>query len=628
MSQLVTVPRVLVQTALALPAADAGWTTHPWARFVGGSEGCLPTLGDAAVEVPAGVLLPEGGSTYESVAFGNAIGRVVRILKEDTTGSVQFRGKRFAPFWHGQFINQTSEPDGGTGLRAGGRVTLNAVGLLSLLDQVTLVDGYVKVGSSALPIGFVPPLNDDAWPRSSSTITAASGASVYVWDPSITTAQKWTAAQFVNYLLAVYAPSSFGSWQISGLTSALDYQPERRDWSGASLLQALMGMIDAQRGITARVEVSGRTISLVIRTGTPSALSLGSYTLPANTDQVTATATVARLAGVALQEDYSSRYGTVIARGERPLVGLTGAYAGAAGDMFGKGWDTGTEASWLSDPKSYPDTFRRFVVQSTWAGTDFAGTAALHGTLTTATSADYGAGGLTGARSSGGYGSGGIPGNIVELIPRIPSDVLKGKWGKPTIIVKKDSTYLDKTKDWNLDIEEYPPAIRIDDGDEGRLLRAFLTSGWSLLVTVGVREVHPLAASYIESLDKRKAVDLRGIELWRIVAGTRTGGTTTHAGGTIRDDTDQLRQTLPVLRARYLESDWSFDLTDMGVLDVDLTTGAPGQLVTSVDRGDQALTPNVVITRRAWRLSRAAGGERWDTTFGAHRVRPDEGAIR
>lgn len=615
-------PRVLVQSAIALPSSDAGWTSHPFVRFVGGSEAALPAIGEATLEVPAGALIPESGNRIESVAFSSAIGRVIRLLKEDSTGDIRVNGVRFTAFWWGQAISETHTPEGGTGRLAGGVTTVHCSGILSFLDQACADSGHVKAGSAAVPIGFLPPLNDDGWPRSSGTVSGLPGGAVNVFDPG-NTATTWTAAQFLDYILAAFAPLGIASWQISGDTSALAYTPERHEWNGATVLQILLGMIDPQRGITGRVSVSGRTVTIIVRTGTPTAIELGGFTLPANADTVSFTAASLGALNISIEENRESVYGTLIARGDRPIVGLTGSYAGASTDLFGKGWDAGNETAWQSAPADHPTVFRRFVVQSGWNGLQFDGSEGLRGTLTRATSADHGTQGLTGDRTTG---TAGIPGTAIELVGRIPNAAKKGEWAKPVILVRKGSTYLNKTKDWSLDIEEYPPAIVIDDGAQGRLIRDFLAASWQILISLGVREVQPLTVSYAGSADRVKVIDVRDIELWRIAAGMRTSASASASASTPRDDTDRLRSTLPMLRARFGESDWTLQFTSPGQLDIDVT-GQPAQLITEVDRGDSTLTVNVVTTRRAWSLHRTGDGEYWETSYIANRILPNAGAV-
>jgi hypothetical protein len=627
-------PRVLVQTAGVLPSDDAGWTLQPWAQFMGGSEGCLPILGDASIAVPAGELLAPSGTAFESVAFADLIGNLVRLLKQEDSGSILVGGKYYSQFWTGQITGQASDPDGGTGESTGGMVSLDCTGIISLLEQITITDGHVIASGAAVSIGHQPPVNAREWGRSSSKVNLP-GGTAYVFDPT-NPGQAWSAYDYLEYLLAAFAPTGVALWQLGGdATSALAYKPDETALNGATILQAILGLIDPQRGLTARQEVSGSTVTLVVRTGSPVAIDLDDYTLPANTDTLTVTiGGNPALGGVSLIEDRSSMYGVLKLRGAYPCVGLTGVYDGTETCMFGKGWSDDSETEWEEDYENpeVEHVFRLFTVQATWNGSQYDGSG-LQGILTTETSDAYGIQGLNGERTTGGYGAGKIPGQAVTLEGRIPDGINKGEWLKPVIIVEKSGNCVNKSKDWKVSIENEPPGIRIDDGKNGELVRDFMNSNWKILVSLGVREAQPLAVSWVGGNSTRvKGVDLKNVEHWRIapdmVVGVMNGAVVTAAGGDIRDDRPQLRAGLAMLRARFTEPDWTLTLTQQGVLDIDSTTGAPGQLVLTADRGDQELTTNVLITRRRWSRSRVDGAEYWNTSIIANRVLPDIGAVK
>lgn len=637
--------RVLVQAAPVLPASDEGWTLYPWIHFGGGDEAVLPALGSATLRADFGVLRPPTGTSFEAVAKPALLQHLVRLLARDDTGSVLIGGRNYRPFWHGQVTGQRYRPDGGSGRLAGGMLDLQCVGILSLADQIALNAGHLSLsdGSSG-PVrilGELPPLNDPAWGPTTSDVSAAltGGARatrVYRRLRATSTGTKrWTALQYIDYLCALFWPQQWGSLTLTGDTSALNYFPDRQDFAGLTLLQAINSLIDPQRAITARPSVNGQTVEMLVRTGSPVAIVTPAYTLPANTDTVTFDATGRPLTATTVNDDASSQYGSIALLGGRPWVGITGKRPITGNHMFTDGWNATEAAAWSSNPRdgAAARVYRRFAVNPAWNGQNYLGNPGLRGVFPSATDATYGTGGLTGARTAGGYGTANpdeVPADLIELTETLPGPT-DGESLQARCYWKKGATIRDVSDTWSLGVENDPPAIILDDGSHGQITKAYIDAGYELLISIGVREVQPLKVSWIgdEGNLRTKEIRIPGFTERLILSGTLLGAATSSALVTYVDQIDDLRAQLALARARFAVIDHSLDAAQHGTLDVRPNIGRPGQLVTTVDTGDDSgpRALNLMVTRRAWSPTQYGAVDGWMTQYLIERINPETGIV-
>lgn len=641
---------VIVQTARTLPTADSGWTTQRWLYFAGGSEGAGTVLGDATLVQAYGVIQAEQGRQFVSVGAlpdtrrtgsgESLVGQLVRLLKLDTAGTVTIGSRRFTPFWWGQITGQQTAPDGASGTKAGGSVAFTCAGMLSLLDQIQIGHGWIRPasGTTAVKLGRMPKLND-TWPATNGAILDGTSIAAGFYNTAGSTPQ--TAANLIQTLLTGYATLSAGygglPWALAIVSSCLNYVPPAQDWNGLTVLQAIEQIAGAARGIVYRCTVSAAGVpTITFQSASAEAIVMASYTLPASTDTVAFNATnLPNADEVVFAEDQSSTADIIIVRGARPIRGITLAYDPAA---------TGTCALVRTANLGSAADPLVFSLNAAWSGLNHDGQTGLRGTLTPATTAEvaaYGNAGLTGARAAGGYGSTAKPTAGIELLDYLRiSDNGSTKQIKPILSLRNGSTVYGpgsiQTKGWTVDILNDPPAIAVDDGAGGRALQLFLDAGYSLLVTLSVLEVDPLQVSWIRSSSDqpRAAARVRVIDLPEIDDVTLAPGTLSvpdapgsgSGATTIVDGLPRLRAALALARARFAIPDFRLTYRDRGILDTD-ATGRPGQLVTTVHRGDQAQTVNVTLTRRRWVLSRDENGEWWDTLYEASRVLPEIGAV-
>jgi hypothetical protein len=664
-----TVPTVLVQTAATLPAFEAGWTTQRWVRAVSGSGGSNQALGEWTLTQDFGVVKPQNAADFTSAGIApditraglvdDLVGVVVRLLKSDDDGLVTVDGATYTAFWHGVIQAQSIEPDLAPTRDTGGRVTWLAAGIGSVMDGIHLDRGWLYQGvGAAVDPGYLPPFNHQpGGDRSTSTITL-NGLAVYVHQlGDSASVNEWTALDIVELLLAAAATptlpggtTAYGwSWSlIIDDAGCLDYVPEDINLGGLTLLQAINELISTKRGLTWTLEVSGSSVFIRVRSASPDAIAIGTYTLPAAS--VTATLDVTDpdvapwISGLVIEQDESSTYDGIRVRGATPLTGLTLAYP----DHLTKGWEASEETAHAGFPSLplYETVYRRFILSPTWDETGYSG--GLQNTPQVATSDAYGVNGLTGGRSDT-VAADRVPGYVhagermVPCAEEFSSSGIGPRQAPVIVVYNGTNLYEDMSLKWRVEIQNEPFAIVIDDGKNGLELKARLAaSGAKLYVTVGMREHRPLAVSWQRSpaefpraTPRLKLIQVQGCELWRVNSGTITGvdgdkvrgavGTSLTTVGValdVRDDRDRLAAVLALARAWFAVPGYRVRWTDRANLDIG-DTYAPGTLLTSVTLGDRTYGTYALITRRSWQLVVRDEVEMWDTVYETQRILPD-----
>lgn len=659
MTEQLVLPLVLVETATALPTSDNDWTPQPYLRMESVDDGAGTQAGSAVISQTYGLIRPEYRVAYENhgplpdlgkTGSGDFAGLLLRLLVQDAAGTIT-RGSgiyrtTYKARWWGQFLGTAVNPDGAEAPETGGEASWLCAGIVSLLDQIRIRRGWVRSQSGSLVAdpGWCPVFNDlPGGDRSSSTFTV-NGVSVHVHDLlAASSGNTWTAKQVIDLLLAGLATATGGiTWSLSDPTNALAYIVPRLDLRGLKLSDALLRLISPARGLVHWCTVSGKTVTIHVRSTVSEDLVMTGYTLPASTQ----TTTLDQAAGpfqrhVSVRERNEEVADLIELRGKQPWVGITLAY----GTAFGKGWDAGLESSWGGNPGSsvYAHVWRRFLITDTWNGAQYNNAnIGLRDDLTVETSAAYGADGFTGARA---YDANTVrpPATMLEFTADLPvsegfSTLRLGPRQKAVVVVGSGSNWVDFSQRWSVTVQQSPAAIIIDDGANGAEIADLVGAGLTLLVTLGVREHQPLRVSWNRATGQRPRVQPRDwsddldAEQWIALNGCVTGvalnGTLSTLSSEVsaRDDLTRLRAQLALERATREAADVEITWEREGI---DLEDARrPGTLLTSLDRGDRTTQPDTLIVgRQVSKVRRANGTASYVTRYRATHVLPGEALL-
>ncbi len=667
MTSVAFVSPAIVQVSRSLPATDAGWYTFVGAIPKNAQQGSGQILGSAEIEYHAGFSVLAGSSNaLATLNIVSSPGAYVRILYQSNSGSVVVNGNAYQPIWYGIVNRQVTMPDGSSTI-PGGLQQLQCTGIACILDNIYIRQGfsygYLSGSGSAAPWdpGYCPLFNakptknqnvfGDRYP--STELNADGSGSAYPFDlTNAGPAQPWTAAQVVNHLLTFYArptvPPAFTTaygptWTLSDPLNFLNYQVDKLDLQGRTVLEGINYIINQRRGCTWRADVSGQTVTLTVYSTSSVSVTNGGVTLPASTSLVSLNSVENPfIQNLTITEDVSAKYQYIQVDGNHPLVACTLNYRQDGTGALRKGWAAAQEATW--DPTknqgpAYENVYSRFVLSDSWNGLNWGQT-----TIGLRNSRTYNTNGYSGARTFDSTVPA-APARMLKLekfIP-LPADIsysstpsagsldMSSPLLAPMLFIKTGSVYQDITDDYSISVEEDPAAVVIS----GNLndLSAIITDGTSeLLVTIGIREANPLMVGVIlpttlwdNDVPKCMVRRLPNCEQWVALQGTVMGVNTTGTGfyalsSTIVpvDDTDKLNAWLSVMAFNYGVAQINVTWSDSSQIDFSATT-APGALLTTVNRGDATLTANAVITARAWTFSENGFG----TTYTTERISPD-----
>jgi hypothetical protein len=657
---------LLVETARTLLASDDAWILQPYLRVTDLVEGHSQIAGNAVLEQPYGILLPEYQRKFQNIGVapdikktgsGTLSGQLVRVLWQDPAGTIT-RGTgiyrtTYSARWWGHVINEKVYPDGAASPNTGGTVRWVVAGLASLLDSIRLRSGAVRKvdGSGVVDPGFLPPFNAlSGGDRSSATMTV-NGRTVYVHDLTTTTSGNlWTARQALDLVLALVldplysnssGPSGF-TWQIADPDNCLAFTAPRINAANQTAATFINTICSPQRGLVWWVTASGVTATINVRSGLAAPITLPGYTIPASSK----TSTINQADGpwirdLQIEEDVSSTYDVIEVVGARPWVAITVAYDGTAGAALQKGWNPALEASWTGSQavNTYRDVWRRFEVRQDWDGTQYGGGTGLRYLLARASDVNFGAEGYNGVRF---YNAGiGLPSSMLigeGALPCSPgfSTLRIGARQCPVVVVGSPSAgWIDMTGEWAVTVLNDPLAVFIDDKANGDILAGFIASGYQLLVTIGVREIQPLKASWQRdaatmprAVPRTTADPDANFQEWVALQGCVTGVT---AGGalttlpsdvTARDDLPAALARLAMRRAWFGSPDIQVSWRNQATADLGDTYRA-GTLLTTADRGDRSVAANAVIGPRRVQWVDRDGLWTYDTTYDCQRILPD-----
>lgn len=646
------------------------WTTQSEIRCNECSEGAGQIVGHATLLRYFGVTREPGatGSPTSKTPLTGLVGQWVRVLIEDATGAIDIGGVDYAPLWYGIIDAESINDEGG----GNGAQQWTCAGLVAHLSRVALVNGWTEaMGSSGSTVADyilrVPTFNaPEGGGRSGEDPPpyTIDGKTCFVFD--YFEGLKWTSKQILDMLLASHGRwdkpggSFMGDvhWELDAGT-LLDWEAPTLDVNGMSLLDAVNALINPRRGLTWRLSVDAATATatIVVKSISASAITVGSTTLAAATDTATPDLTSLWHQGVQLMEDQTSTYDHICVVGARPWVTITLAYDPANATAEAKsliaGWPAGSETAWNTAPGPTTDgVWRTFVTNPEWDGRNYGGSSyGLRQNLTLDGNGDF-----TGARA---YDSAvDFPPSVMKIESRLP--VGEG-WTTSKTGARQDgmvfwkpngaSTWYDLQADgqpWSrsLSVDSYPPAVHIGSVDrtadksqsEQQVNKYILATGGVALATVGMREPDPLivswtraSASWPRGSPRTLTVQMPSAEQWvstqGTVKGVASGSLTTESSAqTVRDDVPTMQSWLAFLRAYYAEPARALSWTERGVIDHAYGSGAcaPAALVTSATMSWGSRTINAVVSRRAWRLDENGFG----TSYFTERIVPDIEAIR
>lgn len=667
--------REFVQTSPDL----AVWTDRAALQVEGYSEGQSEILGDAEFRLDWGPIAANGANLATVSDLADPGGLYCRILKEPATGTgaITISGVTYDPVWWGRMLS----PDNAS-TAASGVTMYRAAGIGVVLHDRTCWLGrcLVKSSPATYSIAFnLAPFNH--WPGGDRSTAQASvgGVNVYCHDATgTTTGNRWTAAQILANLFACsfkyeHPPTVDGSgqlglnWSISDPQSCLAYDPGRYDARGKTLGEVLNDLAGRRRGLTWWVTVSSTTLTINVASGLVTAISVGGNTVPANPnvwDQLDATDPFLHPTTIRTVTDEVAD--EIVVRGSPRRIGITLAiygtgspWASDSASQLVKGWSDAAETAcntYLDTGgnargrrlTSYDAAWRRFELRREgWNGAQYS-SGGMPDSLTTATDASYGTAGYTGEATRTGLVStlaGMWYGADSELPCAVGFTALNVGPRQGVVIVAEDyaaGTWFDHSSDWSVRVEESPPAVWIDDGADGAILRAILRDGRKVLVSLCLVDFWPFQvmwrrdpADWIAVPPRTKPINRPDLGHEYLLSGMVTGvsseagGTLTTTSGTVttRDDAHRLRMLLAHARAWYEEPYRQASFTDRGVWDTNSAYG-PGTILGAITDGVTSHTIDGIVTRRRFRKERITGDNGttvcyWSTTWETDVLYPD-----
>lgn len=587
--------RHVVEWALTLPDADAGWTEAPRTQPLRWSEGLSTATGSALLEHrwgtrstqvdPVAAIYPP-----TEIPAGAAI-RILRVVDAQRT-----------PVWWGTAGAWTSDPER--------RVSsCEAPGILALLDRIHLARGLEleASGGGVIDPGFLPPFNGYAGGDRSEAATGGT----YVWDRHAP-GHHWTAEDASEVLLRLASEPWPGAasdieWRWYW-PAPLDYRLPRLDPTGRSVLALLGAIWSPARRLGFRLhEVSGRTVWI-------EAVHLdGAGGI--DVDLITA----AHRSGSAQREP--AAVDGVVVDGAEPWVAMTLEWRPGESDspLIPDGWEPGEAADAILDaaedgePYDSP-VWRAWRINPEWSATIGGGFGVEQPT------------GPDGERSWLATGPSPATLRLERLTPAGLgwTDSAEGA-RQPPVIIAGTADARDDVSAMGL-----APVGSGGDGDgagagvllgstvaHAAELRDLMTQeGAVLYVTVGLREWAPLRAyrapqrPYAAATPTMRHRRLAGAERWRIapltVRGLSEAGALLYAeAATVRDDIAALVAARDELWARYGTQRGRATWREDGVLRHDLR---PGDAVARVVAADRTVDIAGHISLISWDATMAGYG--------------------
>jgi hypothetical protein len=639
------------------------WTTQARIRCDECSEGAGQIVGHASLSAYIGTGRIPGatGAPATMALITGLVGKWVRVLIEESGGSITVGSLDYNPLWHG-IIDAERLNDQGGGL---GSQEWMCSGLEADLARRCVMDGWIEVtkGDGTKLAGHynrAPPFNDPRGYSGASTATYSLDGGPAIKLPALGGADL-TAKELLQNVLSTHADwwdpatntwTTMVTWSLTAGT-LLDYKAPTIEPQGQTVLDILNFCANPRRGLTWRKTVSGTTCTITILS--TAAVAIGS--LAAATDTSTPDLTSIWSSDVSLTEDQSATFDRIDIAGGKVWTGLSMAYDPANGtaqrQSLIQGWTAGEETAWSAGTGTINDkVWRTFTVNPKWDGRTYADDAKGMPNGFSLTGSDY-----TGTRTFTALSTAGIPTALVDATTALPcgegftNDLTGPRQDALAFWKAKGSSVwvdLQSSPDVGRQISVDGPPISVSVGsahhsttdlDKSQQLQNKMnleTSG-VLVVTVGVIEANPLRVSWTRSsgswprgIPRTLLVSMPTCEYWQVIGSTVTGvsggSLTTTANLVMRNDLPKMQAALEFCRAYYAEPARALSWTDRGSIEYAYGSGAPapGALVTTATLGTGATTINAIITRRTWRLSE----ESYGTAYQTDRIVPDMDSIR
>jgi hypothetical protein len=606
---------ILVQTAASLPPSEGGWQTCNYTRAIQATDGIAPLVGEATVETHYGQVL-EGGTLVEVPrAAAPPLGWLVR-LAHDTRPRLRDLGAA-TPFWWGIVDHQDIDPDNRC-------VRSTCLSLAALLGRIALTRGWELNNGTVVDPGEMLPFNAFSAGDRSEFVQDAT----YVHDRAALAA-RWSAAEIAELLVlrattvgwcCVLAPSLTWALDTDGI---VDYDPGTIDLSGKSLAEALTALFPRSRGMSWYITVSGDTATI-------HAVDLadwgGATPLTLDGPEIQGLTVLEGGDGVDLAVIY----------GARPLIGMTlewnptDEYCALIPD----GWTPGEAADTVLDeaealaaesptPPVYDrPEWRRWKINPLWAGTQY-GTASAG--LRAYVDGDYTL--PDGTRS------------VLSNTPATPALTLERftPWGEqfstgptdqrqsPVVVAGTASAFVDLSETCRptpLSAEGPGATQQVQAGlalgdtiDAARALHDAVGEDGTVLVTIGIREWHPLCVAWLKDRDRWPGphprvlrIEQPRLEQWIGLSGSVKGvdedglPVLTTSDATIRDDTARLTALAAQVGGRWNLDRGSASWIDRGTIDCAPDWGAVISSIT--DQYGEVFYPYANLTKVTWWFER------------------------
>jgi hypothetical protein len=633
-----------IQVARAWPESDAGWTTLQGAWAEEANEGSGQNCGSMSFSQRFGVVKqpldtdvyqwgihPDYRGTDETTEL---TGQYVRLLVEDSAGTVVIGTQRFTARWWGIVGGRTVEPDGATDY-PGGVATWECFDIVTVLNQM-MIHGGAEIaadGSTVLDPGFCPVFNDLPFGDSTDITHEINDAIVYVFNRGEAGGKtRWRARDILELILARYAQFYDGNtfagglrWELGNNAALAEFDAGRVVAQGRPVLELLNELINPRRGLTWKRRVVGSYVYIDLYSTSEVDVSVGAATVPA------ATQVNVEIGDDPLKSQVRITQDPVAADHIRMVGGWCLAamtlqfQAGQTGENFaiipGENWDI-TDVPSL-DPTAV-STWRTFRINPAWNAKNYNSAEGLRHAL----SAD-------GSRA---YQATGNPQAAVLRLDRLTplgADFATEAYGprnEPVILIGSGTSWIDYSSQLSLTVTQDPAGIIIGiDYKDALRLKALLEDGTrSMLITIGVYEWAPLQTWWTRSPDawprdlprpftKTKSELVQRLVIAGTVSGALTGVLQTQPSTVIfRDDLPVLQAEQALAQARLSGSGGAnATWTQQGELDFD-DTYAPGAFIGNIISGDRAFRVMGSVTRRSWNF-RLGGG----TTYTTERIPVD-----
>lgn len=361
-------PTLTATIATATTPDTAGpWTDRPTLRLDSLSLRVFPAVSQAVVSQEYGWITEDNVSAQ--VLPLDLRGLFVRVLITDGTSTHTWYG--FCPGGSDAVRKTHPSPVTGAGAMPSGTLTWTIAGWEHFLTSQTLQGCYVPTGflGRVLPFNVRRGRGDQI--QGNRAASADSGAvvpqlaGVYRFDPVGTS--LWTAQQALAHVLACAAVDTGIAWTLAGQTAELAAVPGVWDIDdGRSYADAIRAIANPELGWA--IVVNGPTITVLSISET----AIGD--LPANPNVVsldienTASFGQARIAYLD-----QPHYSTITVRGEPLRVMFT---LSVAGGTLEADWDSALASAYASEPDDagrrqdkYRHLWSRFSIPSSWDGT-------------------------------------------------------------------------------------------------------------------------------------------------------------------------------------------------------------------------------------------------------------------